>query len=192
MKKVIVFVLIIGLSLLCGCNGYKEIDRGFIATAIAFYKSENRAHIIIETSASSMTEQNTKRIILSGEGDDFDSAAQNLYSQLTAPIYFDQLGTAVFENSLTADEQGELLESFLTSENIKWDIYVVTADNVGALFKNDGNNFLGYDIIGLINRHEKQTSKRLICRYYELRRNEFNLSSINLTTNPLAIEVRYE
>ena len=49
--------------LLSGCTGYREIDRGYFVTAIAFSKKDTSTTVYIEAlSSSDITEEKDKKI----------------------------------------------------------------------------------------------------------------------------------
>lgn len=191
MKKAI--LMIIPLFILCGC-GYREIERGFLVTAVGFAEQDGITEIVAEAvSSSSFTDKTTEKVILSGSGADVASALKNLKSQLTKPLYFEQLGTVVLDTAFNTETKNEILNLLHVTDGLHTGIYIVKSDDVTALFDiNSPDGILGYDIIGLVKNYEQQTDIRVTNQLYYLLRGDGNLPLVNAVDGSVTIDVSEE
>ncbi len=153
MKKLITLMLLTLILSLCGCAGYREINRGYLVTAIGFSSTADNTTIFIEAlSSSDVIPDKSERVVFWSNGKDADKAYKNLKNSLVKPLYFEQMGTAVFEGEIE-----ENLVFLRKNLNINYDIYLVNTSNMKALFENDSpNGVLGYDVITLIKTQSKE------------------------------------
>lgn len=169
--------------LLSGCTGYREIDRGYFVTAIAFSKKDTSTTVYIEAlSSSDITEEKDKKILLKGIGKNVGEAFDNLKNSLIKPLYFEHLGVAIFEDVSYNDI------SFLENiSDINNDLYIVKTDDANALLKNDTfGGTIGYDIVSLIKHKEKEIGKKFSNRLYNIQNTtapnvNFSLGKLVLT-----------
>lgn len=191
MKRLAFILIILSLVLLSGCNGYREIDRGYLATAVGISESGGKVCIYIEAvSSQGFTDKSSQRVVLLGKDDDIYSAYKNLTQSLVKPVYFEQLGAVVFDINLSTElvENGLKLLDGLDGTNLG--IYLVKTNNVPKLFevKQEGG-ILGYDIIGLIKIHEKEKGVTLSNQLYQFRRNTHTLPLVTVDEDKLILEV---
>ena len=179
MKKANLCFLITMMFLLCGCSAY-EIDRGYLVTTIGIEKSENETKIYIEAvSSSDAFGESLNKIVLTSGGESPEDAYKHLRHQLAKPIYFEQLGAVVFNNGLF-DDGIEFVEGL---SNVSYGIYVVTTDNIEALFNyKPTDGVLGYEIIGLI-KNNNDIKNRL----YQIKQSNFYIPSVNCIDDKLVI-----
>ncbi len=149
LKKFFVLPLLCFLLLLCGCTDYREIERGYLVTAIGISTAKDEINVYIEAlSSSDITNKETERVVLTGSGKDIKQAYKSLQATLVKPLYYEQLGTAFLENS-----DADLLKKI---KGVRFDVYVVKTDSVKTLFESeDINGVLGYDVISLIKTQQK-------------------------------------
>ena len=191
MKKLLIITTVISLLLLCGCNGYREIDRGFLATAVGIGENGGKTSIYIETvSSQGFTDKSSQRIVLSGEGESISSAYENLTDSLVKPIYFEQLGTVVFDTALSTEAVEKGLKLLDDYDGGSLEIYLVKTNDISALFdpKYDGG-ILGYDIIGLVKNYEKENGAALLNQLYHFRREGGGLPLISYDDDKLILKV---
>lgn len=156
MKILSLLVTVILTITLCGCNGYREINRGYLVTSMGFGNSEDNVTIYIEAlSSSDVSDKKSERVVLTGSGKDINSAYKKLKSTLVKPLYFDQLGAVIFEGK--TDKSLEFLKSL---SDINYGIYVIKTDDIKTLFSSETpGGVLGYDIITLIKTQSKPFQK---------------------------------
>lgn len=180
MKKTVLLIIFLSF-LLCGCTGYREIERGYLVSAIGFSQENDNSKIYIEALLSSDTsDKSSKRVVLTAKGASVEDAFQNLLKSLVKPLYFEHLGALIFEKNINYDAVNFLKNA----ADINYGIFLVKTDNVDALFKADTpNGMLGYDIIGLL-----KTNNITDCQVYKTNRKCFYLPTINFLDNHLKIE----
>lgn len=184
MKKICFIVSFILIIALCGCTGYREIDRGYLVTAIGFSKADDKVDILIEAmSSSDVSDKKNERVVLTGSGDDEKSAYINLKTSLVKPLYFEQLGAVVFEDMETVN--AEFLNEI---PNLNFGIYIVRTDDIKNLFENDSpSGVLGYDIVGLIKNYNKESDDKILSQFYKVRQNG-ELPVVNFIDGRLVVE----
>lgn len=187
MKRHALILTVISLLLLCGCSGYREIDRGYLVTAIGIAPKDEKLNIYIETiSSSGVTDKASERVILSGEGYDIESSFKALTSQLVKPLYFEQSGAAILDAALSDETSDKFLEFLKNIPGINLGIYVVKTNDAQALFDaQTPSGILGYDIIGLIKLAEKENNINALNQFYQVQRNKNPLPLVNLDDSKL-------
>lgn len=184
MKKLCFIALVVLTFAFCGGTGYREIDRGYLVTAIGVLQENDNTTILIEAmSSSDVSDKKSERVVLSGSGKNAKNAYKNLRASLVKPLYFEHLGTVVFEADTGADL--DLLEEI---PNLNYGVYVIKTDNVKTLFENaTPNGALGYDVIGLVKNYNKESENKVLCQLYTVKRSG-RLPTVNLKDGRLVIE----
>ena len=193
MKKIILLAVVLSLLLLCGCTGYREIDRGYIVTAIGVSQKEGKINLFVEAiSSSDVVDKPSERVVLHSTGDNINTAFKNLKESLVKPLYFEQTGTVIVEKSVNNVGKKELLDLCKKHSAIGLGVYIVSTDELNSLFEiNSPNGILGYDVIGLIDNYEKSTNKKLFNRLFEIKRQGFlanNLPVVSVIDNRLKLK----
>ena len=190
MKKILLFLVSILLFLLCGCTGYREIDRGYLVTAIGISQENQKTNIFIEAiSSSDVADKPSERVVLTGNGDSIDAAFKKLNSSLVKPLYFEQLGTAVFDDALSDKVYMDFLNFLKRLEGINLGICAVKTNNVKKLFELESpNGVLGYDIMGLIKMYEKETRIKVVNKLYQLEHNKNPLPTLKLDEDKFILD----
>lgn len=172
MKKTVLIIIIISLFLLCGCTGYREINRGYLATAIGFAQKDGKFNVIIETISSfDILDAPSERLLLSGEGNTLEDAVGNIKSQLVKHVYFEQLGTVVLQENFNEAQQEQIIDFLKNTYNVSYGVYLVKTADVTALFETQTHNgVLGYDIIGLIKSFQTQGDTKTQNQIYQYER----------------------
>lgn len=190
MKKTVLFLVAILLFLLCGCTGYREIDRGYLVTAIGISQENQKTNIFIEAiSSSDVADTPSERVVLTGIGNNIDAAFKNLTSSLVKPLYFEQLGTAVFDAALSEKVYMDFLTFLKQRDSINLGIYIVNTNDVKKLFEFESpNGVLGYDIMGLIKLYEKETRIKVVNKLYQLEYNKTSLPALKLDEDKFILD----
>ena len=157
MKKSILLVFLF-CFLLSGCTGYREIERGYFVTAIAFSKSGESVSVLVEALFSSdVTNEKSERVVLKCVGNSEKDAFESLENTLVKPLYLEHLGAILLENELA-----ENIVFLKQINGINGGAYVVKTSDATALFKNDSpSGILGYDIVNLIKKQNKKNSTKI-------------------------------
>lgn len=185
MKRFLAILLVVAFLGLCGCNGYKEIDRGYLVTALGIEQTITGVNVYIEAASSSDVDNSEpKRVILRAGGITLQNAFKNLRNTVVKPLYFEQLGTVVL-NQNPSDKTVSFLQDAI---NLNLGVYLIKSYDVEALFKYEPpNGFLGYDIIGLIKSTEKEHKISSSVRFYQFYRNYDKLCEIAIKNNALTL-----
>ncbi len=184
MKKSCFILLAVLIFAFCRDTGYREIDRGYLVTAIGVLQENDETTVLIEAiSSSDVSDKKSERVVLSGSGENTKKAYNNLKASLVKPLYFEHLGTVIFETDM-----GDDLDLLKVIPNLNYGVYVVRTDNVKTLFENaTPNGVLGYDVIGLIKNYNKEMDDKVLCQLYAVKKNG-RLIAINLKDNRLVVE----
>ena len=179
MKKILLLISIVLSLLLCGCAA-REIERGYLVSAIGFSEKGGQTNIYIEAlNSSNTTDKPSERVVLMSSGISVENAFENLKQTLIKPLYFEQLGTVIFEEKINSNA----IEFLKDMPNINYGIYLVKTDNLDKLFTFENlNEPLGYVIIGLLKTNEETTGQ-----LYKMNRSAFYLATINTEDNGLVL-----
>ncbi len=193
MKRIILLAVVLSLLLLCGCTGYREIDRGYIVTAIGVSQKEGKINLFVEAiSSSDVVDKPSERVVLHSTGDNINTAFKSLKESLVKSLYFEQTGAVIVENSVNNAGKKELLDLCKKHSAIGLGVYIVSTDELNSLFEiNSPNGILGYDVIGLIDNYEKNSGKKLFNRLFEIKRQDFlanNLPVVSVIDNRLKLK----
>ncbi len=186
LKKLQAFMSVCLVLALCGCMGYREIDKGYFVTAMGFSGQNGSASILIEAmSSSDVVNTDSERVVLSGSGNNTQQAYENLKSTLAKPLYFEQLGTVIFEGEIE-----ENLNFIRRIPNINYGIYIVKTDDIKSLFEGKTvNGVLGYDIISLIKTQQKQNDIKAATQFYKVQNAKENLPVVNFVEDKLLLKL---
>ncbi len=194
MKKSVLLLVVVFFSLLCGCTGYKEIDRGYLVTAIGFSEDDNDFSITLEAISSSDTsDKPSETITLQGKGKSFDEAFLILEKQLVKPLYFEHLGTMIISDTLDDTQIKSVIIFYQKLPSTNFGIYLIKTNDINALFNNEtSSGVLGYDIIGLIKNFEKRNNIKLSNQLYQVNRNDLSegvvsIPAANITNGKLEL-----
>lgn len=197
MRKLALTLTVISLLLTCGCTAYREIDRGYLVTAIGFKSTNVGVGIIAEAVSSSDTlDKPSEKTILSSEGATVTEAYSTLESQLVKPLYFEQLGAVVVDDTLNDETLNQILDFFGNLQSVSLGVYVVKTSDITSLFNLETDDgVLGYDIIGIIKNYEKKQSQDMQNQLYQLKRRQSSdktssLPSVNVIGDKLNLKIR--
>lgn len=183
MKKRLALIIVALSVMLCGCGGYREIDRGYLVTCIGISTKDGAVNILAEAlSSSDAAEKSSERVVLSGSGESVSLAYKDLKNSLVKPLYFEQLGAVVIENTD--------FQNAKEIDGVKQDVYLVKTDDIKSLFEGDTpSGVLGYDIITLIKTQSKQKKIEISNQLYNSQNKSFDLPIVNFIGGKLIIKV---
>lgn len=172
MKKAVVLACAISLMLLCGCTGYREIDRGYIVTAIGIKKTADGAEVSLEVLTPSGTAEKAKDTsVLSGSGKTEKEAYDDIKSHLVKDIYFEHCAVVAINNTPDKKQLGEILKFCDTLKTLNVGAYVIRTEDIEALFEAKAQNgSVGYDIVGLIKNTKNSRQHTYSNQIYQLQR----------------------
>lgn len=189
MKKTAIISILISLILLCGCSGYREIERGYFVTAIGFTRQNGGFDIVLETlSPSDIEPSGEKSNVLSCSGKTLDAAYGEISKRLTKPLYFEHCGAIVVSRDFTESERSDIFDFCTTLDTLNIDVYVAQTDDVTALFESKtAEESVGYSIIGLIKNADDNV---FLNQLYQIKRQgvETLLPTVIAQNNTLVLE----
>ena len=177
MKRLVILLFVFSILLLTGCD-YREIDRGYLVTAVGFTEQRGSVKIYIEAiSSPDVSDSPPERVVLTDDGNNLQNAFESLKLSLVKPLYFEQMGAVVVGGSLN-----DKIISFLESiPSINYGIFIVKTDDINALFEaQTPSGVLGYDIIGLV-----KTNTKIKNQLYQINRKDFRLPTVNFKDDKL-------
>lgn len=171
MKRVVLIFVTLSLLTLGGCNGYREIDRGYLVTAIGFKQTKSEITVAINAMSSGETnDKSSQNVTFYANGKTLFDAYNALKSQLVNPLYFDHLGAVVIEDSAVS-LQSEIIGFCESLRSVSLGLYVVSTPELQLLFEaQTPSGMLGYDIIGLIENYQKQNKVTVNNQLYKLQK----------------------
>lgn len=177
-------LFLLGVILLCGCTDYREIERGYLVSAIGISKSDKGAQIYLEAQTTALADKTLEKVVLTDQGSSISNAFENLKSHLVKPLYFEQLAVAVFDKSLNLEDL-----NFLTNLlNTNYGIYIIKTEDIKTLFEYDSKSkTLGYDIITLIKNFEKEQNTKTHSRLFEVLKYKNAPSTVNIYDEKLTL-----
>lgn len=177
MKKALLWLTVASLVFLSGCTGYREINRGYIVSAVGFKKQGDEIKIVLETLSPRETAENANETeILSGCGNTFMSAFSNLKQTAVKEPYFNQCVTVIIDGSVSDGDITRMFDFCNNILSVSAGAYAVRSPDIDLLFDKDG--ITGYDIAGLIKQNFKDENSH---RIYRLRRDISENKSVSLT-----------
>lgn len=153
-------------------------------TAMGFGVENNRTTLYIEAlSSANASDKGQERIVLTSTGDDEKQAYTNIKSALVKPLYFEQLGTVVFENTTITN-----MDFIKEISNINLGVYIIKTDDMKALFENETpSGVLGYDVVTLIKTQKKEGKKHIFNQLYKTNHKNFSIPTVNLLDGNLIL-----
>ena len=171
------------MLLLCGCSGYKEINNGYLVTAISFEKSGEESQILLKVL---LPENEDESLILSGSGSGFDEAFSMLLRTQAKSLYFEHCGVLAIKRDTPKNEIEDILSFCHKKLNAPAAMRAVYCDDTKSVFDADKT---GYDVITLINNNGIKYENRL----YALKRKindkaDFSLPMVSARDNTVFFE----
>lgn len=196
MKRALVFLCALSLALLCGCTALREIERGYMVTAIGFKKADDKVEIVLEILSPTDTAGSpNETAVLSGNGATTADAYSDINRRLVKNIYFEHCGIVAIESGFDTKALPELLEFCGTLQSLSIGAYVVRTDDVYALFDGEAaSGNAGYDIIGLMKNTSKSGEAKFLNQIYQIGRTlsigkEPSLPLVNSADGKLSLEL---
>lgn len=194
MKKILSVSVVLLLTFCSGCGkGYREIERGYLVTAVGLCVNESKVQIVLETLSASDTDSGSESIkLLYGDGNSLREAYDNIKKSLIKTLYFEHCGVIAADNSLANNEMYKLLDFCNNIETLKSDVYLVQTDNADELLQTEAvYKSVGYGIIELIKNSGNYSDGDI--RLYGIKRHRKNgtavkLPLVNVKNNTLVLE----
>ena len=136
MKRILaVFLILLNVVMLTGCNYPKESNMEYIVSALAIdniYGSIELSAEIIAVNAEQKSE-NTNRIILSGKGQNLKKAFYELHKRLSKPLFLNHCATIVISDNFKRSDIKEILNYLSENKDITKSIRILSSENAKEL-----------------------------------------------------------
>ncbi|MBR5473753.1 MAG: hypothetical protein IKU82_07180 [Clostridia bacterium] len=193
LKRFVLICIALSFLTLCGCNGYREIERGYLVSAVGFKQNKNEVTIAVNAmSPGGINDNDTQSVTLYANGKTLFDAYNALKSQLVNPLYFDHLGAVVIEDSAVS-LLAEIIDFCKDLPEVSLGLYVVLTPDLQSLFESESpSDMLGYDIMGLIENYGKQNGVGVDNQLYKLQKilssgGKISLPTVNVTHKKLVL-----
>ena len=175
--------------MLCGCSDYREIERGYLVSAIGVNKTSDSVEIYLETQTAALSDKTLERAVLNSNGNTLNNAFENLKLSLVKPLYFEQVAVVIFNSPLTVEDINFLTQIL----KLNYGAYIVNTADITSLFAYESpSEILGYDIITLIKNFEKEQKLNSRSRLFEVLKNNHSLSAVNIDRDKLVFILNEE
>ncbi len=147
-KLLLIVALIISLS---GCMGYREIDTGYIVSALGVDYSRGEYLLTVEAVAAGDAATKPSTHIFSAAGETPYKARENLEKGLTKALYFDHCAVMMLSKGIEGAAFLEVVDFCHNMRNLNLGVFVLYAQNIKSVLKLPPvTTAVGYDIMGLL------------------------------------------
>ena len=154
MKKIILVVFVLLLS---GCYDYNELtDLGIVSSMfVDFNDNEYTVNLEMLYANKNITDPS---YFISGNGDSFESALQDIYNKTNVYVYLHHMDTVIVSESVAKNKMKNIYDYFLRDPDIRKDSYFVMCKNTDNFvnFKTVDKTSLGESIKNIIKYSEKE------------------------------------
>ncbi len=165
-----VLLVVCILLLLCACSDYREIERGYLVTALCFGGEGEALTVRVETlfsAADGNSAPETK--ILTASGENAFGALDNLELTLTKELYFDHCAALIIENSIDREQLNDIISYCNKNEWLNEGLYVVLTEDIDKVLEIEAvSNAVGFDIMNLMKKMKTKNKIDYKNRFYEM------------------------
>lgn len=168
MKKFFcIFLCAALLALLCGCNGYAEIDSKYLVSAMGFDNIDGRLHVFAEIiSSDGEIKQNR---LLKASGDNAKQAVFNLGPLLARALVVDHCAVLAIGESVEKETFLDIMEFCRDVKNLNLGVYMICCRDIPSVFSAEPmQTAVGYDIMELLKRRRREDGTDYNNRFYEI------------------------
>lgn len=167
----ILLALCLSVCLLCGCAGRRELDKGYMLTAIGFELEGKAFKVTAELiSVSDMQEDSPKPQVMSANGVTPQNALYNLSLNFPRAVYFDHCATLVIGGGIEDERFKAVIDYCAEAENLNLNMRVINSSDIQTLFNTPTvSAAVGYHIMRLLSFKEKESGLEYTSRFYEIK-----------------------
>ena len=169
--KIISVLCAINILFLCGCNGYREADNGYIVTAIGF-DGEDEISVSVEvvTAGGNELRSEPSSEILFGKGKSPMEAIFSLNSQISKNLVFEHCGAIIIGRNLSETHLEKVLKYGKDTKELNFAVDVFISENAGELLKNSKSVSVarGFDIASNLKETRSETGIDYQNKFYEI------------------------
>ena len=174
MKKVMILTcLLLTAVLLCGCDGYRETETGYIVTALGFDNDGNgdiTVSVEVVSAGGSEISNEPYSEILTGKGKSPGNAVFTLNDEISKALILDHCNAVVLGEGLKKEQRSAVFDYLSGVKEINYGVYISATDNAEKLFKNTKSVSVarGFDIAGNIKESIDETGINYHNRFFEI------------------------
>lgn len=170
MKRLfVVFLPLVLVLTITGCQGYREIDSEYLISAIGFDKREDNFLAYTEVLAISTEKKDSKSKVFWAKGKTPYEAVSNIAALLPKTAVFDHCGTAIVSRSIEGEDLKGIMKYLYDTKNLNLGIYMFVSSDIQKLLDCESQALsVGYDIMAVILNMEKTSGIRFRNKYYEI------------------------
>lgn len=173
MKKILyIFTLLCFFMFgLCGCVGQRELDKGYMLTAIGFEGTDSGISVIAELiTVSDMQNSSPEPQVLSAKGDTPEDALYKLSLDFPRAVYFDHCAALAIGQGIDSKNLEAVIKYCATADNLNLNMYVIYCPDIESVFNTPTvSSAVGYHIMRLLNFKAKESGIDYNSRFYEIR-----------------------
>ena len=201
MKKILISIFVLMLTLLSGCRfttGGAENDRRFIVAAVGFESDGALITVYAETIIinSETPENEPAPKLLKGSGATINEAFEEIEASLARPLMLEHCGVIAVGGGVTASWFDRICDYCLDDRRITLSSYMISCDSPEALLSETPESSVaaGYDIMGIIEQRSSSTGIFYDSRFFEIEglrekgRSVFTLPFFALTGDGITLD----
>ncbi len=174
MKKFLFVITLFSFIIsLCSCGGYREIERGYIVTALGFdKKSGDKLTVSAEVVSAGGNERANAPYseILEGEGVSPGEALFLLNNEISKELFFEHCSAVILGDGLSEEQTKEIFVFLKNLRELNKSLSVAATENSKMLLNNSKSVSIakGFDIERNINESRKETGENYQNSFYEV------------------------
>ena len=169
--KIITIFCVFNILFLCGCNGYREADNGYIVTAMGF-DGEDEISVSVEvvTAGGSELRSEPSSEIIVGNGKSPMEAIFSLNSQISKNLVFEHCTAIIIGRTLSETHLEKFLKYGKETKELNFAVDMVICENAKELLKNAKSVSVakGFDIAANLKETKSETGIDYQNKFYEI------------------------
>ncbi len=176
------FLVVCACANLCSCSDYRELEKGYLITALCFSDEGEDLTVKLETLfPASDSNSAPKTEILTASGKNALGALDNLELTLTRQLYFDHCAALIVENSIDREQLNDIISYCNENKRLNEGLYVVFADDIDNVLEIEPvSNAVGFDIMNLMKKLKSKNKIDYKNRFYEMKKRMIEGEEISL------------
>ena len=168
-RKITLFIAVLICVLLCGCNGYTELNNRYVITALGVdFNGEVTVSAEIFISGDTI-KTDLKRTVVRTSAENISKAFYKLKSALSKNPFLDHCTAVVIGESVDEKVLKETFEFCKNQQSINLGIDFVLCENAEVLLKNENyNTAIGFDIASSIDSFKNNNGIDFNCKHLKI------------------------